>query len=137
MIAFLLLRRKQRITDVDRLLEAISREESDYDEDEDTDFLEEYGGATVGIVRSWAGNGFAGKILAGIAAIVIMGLNAFLAAIATQVYKIFTGRWKAGGGSDIPVLTTAPGGGSGSGSSTGASTASGNVSSDFLNRYRD
>ena len=94
----------------------------------------------MGMVRGWAGGGLFGKVLAGVATIVIMGLNAFLAAIATQVYKIFTGRWKGGGGSDIPVITTAPGGTSslGGGAATAsASSSSGGASADFLNRYRD
>ena len=70
--------------------------------------------------------------------IVIMGVNAFVAAIATQVYKIFTKRWREGGGSEIPVINTAPGNGSQSSSSPSGQPSSGpSVSPEFLNRYRD
>jgi len=75
------------------------------------------------------------SVFRGMLTMAIMGVNAFCAAMATQVYKVFTQRWREGGGSDIPVIATSPG----SGSATSPSSPDGNrqSSSDFLNRYRD
>ena len=84
------------------------------------------------------GGGFMTSVAKGVLAIAIMGVNAFCAAIATQVYKIFTQKWRDGGGSDIPVITTAPGGSGGGGLNSGTRTSGeGGVSPEFLNRYRD
>jgi hypothetical protein len=88
-------------------------------------------------------DGFWSTVMKGLFTIAVMGVNAFCAAVATQVYKIFTQRWREGGGSEIPVITTAPGSANSSGSSpsssssgSGYSTQS-SASQDFLNRYRD
>lgn len=93
------------------------------------------------------GGGLLATIGKGIVTIIVMGINAFCAAIATQIYKVFTKRWRDGGGSDIPVITTAPGEGSGPGPSQASTSNNGQsqyyqrgqaqVSNDFLNRYRD
>jgi hypothetical protein len=83
-------------------------------------------------------------VFKGMLTIVVMGFNAFFAALSTQVYKIFTKKWRDGGGSEIPVINTTPGDGSSSkgggppgGGSSSSSSGRSTVSSDFLNRYRD
>jgi hypothetical protein len=140
MIAFLLLRNKRkRHEDCPGYEDYLTEEGGEEDYDAEPGLLDEVGGPGLGIARGWAGGGLLGKVLAAVVAIVVMGLNAFFAAIATQVYKIFTGRWKNGGGSDIPVINTVPGGSSslGGGSTASAASSSGGASADFLNRYRD
>ncbi len=88
--------------------------------------------------------GFWSSVFKGAFAIIIMGINAFFAALATQVYKLFTGRWRAGGGSEIPVITASPGGGTGGsdpstpgGGSIDSEGGTRGTSADFLRRYRD
>lgn len=93
-------------------------------------------GLTAGSV-SGSGGGFWSNVFKGMFTIAVMGVNAFCAAIATQVYRLFTKRWREGGGSDIPVINTAPGDGSPSNTQRSSPTGHGPVSSDFLNRYRD
>lgn len=87
-------------------------------------------------------DGFWSTVAKGLFTIAVMGVNAFCAAVATQVYKIFTQRWREGGGSEIPVITTAPGSTNSSGPSSSSSSGSGystqgSASQDFLNRYKD
>lgn len=91
-----------------------------------------------GTIAAASSSGFWSAVGKRVILIVVMGINAFIAALATQVYKIYTKRWREGGGSDIPVINSSPGDTTSNPSGTPGGGSGGRpVSPDFINRYRD